>query len=115
VAGTLPNITPSRATSKATETRTLIADLGDGYQQRAGDGINTVKQHWNVDWTCTDSTDANTLIAFFEEREGYINFEWTPFRESTPRKFICIAWAETFIGNSKTQISATFEEVFDQS
>ena len=114
MAGTLPNITPTRATSKTTETRPLVADLGDGYQQRAGDGIQTVKQRWGLNWNCLDTTDADTLVAFFEERKGYINFLWTPFRESSPRKFICKSWSESFIGNSKTQISADFEEVFDQ-
>ena len=91
-----------------------MADLGDGYTQRAGDGIQTVKQRWDLEWTCTDTTDADTLISFFEGLEGYQYFWWTPFRESSPRKFICRAWSESFIGNSKTQISANIEEVFDQ-
>ena len=114
MSGTLPSITPSLATSKSTETRVLRADLGDGYTQRNGDGIQTVKQRWSLAWTCLDTTDANTLVSFFEARKGYIFFYWTPFRESTARKFICPTWSESFIGNSKTQISAELEEVFDQ-
>ena len=115
MAGTLPSITPSRASNKGTDTRNLVADLGDGYTHRGGDGINTIKQKWAMSWNCLDQTNADILVAFFEDREGYIFFYWTPFRESTPRKFICKRWSESFSGNSKTELTAEFEEVFDQS
>lgn len=115
MAGTLPSITPTRATGKTTQTRNLVADLGDGYTQRAGDGINTIKEMWSVEWSALDTTTANTLISFFEAREGYINFLWTPFRQSSPRKFICKSWSESFSGNSLTNVSAEFEEVFDEA
>ena len=114
MASTLPNITPTKVSSKSTETRILIADLGDGYTQRAGDSIQTVKQRWTLEWSCKDTTSADTLIQFFEGLEGYQYFWWTPFRESSPRKFICRTWSEGFPGNSKTNISAALEEVFDQ-
>jgi len=115
MSGTLPNITPTRATSKSTETRNLVADLGDGYTQRGGDGVNTTKEVWSVQWAALDATTADTLISFFEARQGYINFEWTPFRQSSAKKFICKTWSESFPGNSLTNVSAEFIQVFDQA
>jgi phage-related protein len=107
--------TPSRQSSKSTETRVLRADLGDGYSQRAGDGINVTKQMWTLVFPCEDSTTAIAIYSFFEDKGGSEYFYWTPFRESTPRKFICSSWSETFLGNSNTAITAQLEEVFDLS
>ena len=114
MAGTLPNIAPTRSSSKATETRVLIADLGDGYTQRAGDGINTLKEMWSVEYTCLDQTNANELIGFLEDQGGYLNFTWTPPGESEELKYICKTWSVSHqLGNSKKILNAEFEQVFD--
>jgi len=106
---------PTRASSKTVTPRFLRADLGDGYDQRAGDGINTKKQEWSVTFEALDQTNADILIEFFEDLDGYQNFTWIPFRETTARKFICPTWSESFPGNSLTTVSASFTEVFDRS
>ena len=106
---------PTRASSRAVTPRFLRADLGDGYDQRSGDGIQTIKAEWNVEFAAMDQTNADTLVAFFEDLEGYQKFEWTPFRQTVEKKFICTSWSESFPGNSLTNISATFREVFDRS
>ena len=106
---------PTRGSSRKVNARFLRANLGDGYDQRNGDGIQTIKEEWNVTFVCLDETDANTLVAFFEGLEGYQNFTWTPFRQSVAKKFICPDWTEQFPGSSNTNIQATFVQVFDQS
>ena len=111
---TFPNIEPTRASSKAVKTRTLVANFGDGYTSRAGDGIHTIKEEWSVQWAGLDATSANTIISFLEAKEGYEAFAWTGFRESSPKKYICKEWNESYHGNSLTSISATFEQVFDE-
>lgn len=105
---------PTRASNRNVTPRFLIADLGDGYTQRAGDGIQTIKETWSVTFEALDQTNANTLVAFFEDLDGYQNFTWIPFRQSVAKKFICSNWNESFPGNSLTTISATFTQVFDQ-
>lgn len=106
---------PTRGSGKNTTARFLKADLGDGYTQRSGDGIQTTKDNWSVTFEALDTTDANTLIAFFEERDGYQNFTWIPFRETVAKKFICPQWNESYLGNSLTTVNATFEQVYDRS
>lgn len=88
--------------------------MGDGYTMRSGDGIQTVKEMWSVTFAAMDQTNADTLIAFFEDLEGYQKFEWTPFRQSVEKKFICVSWSEGFPGNNLTTVNAEFEQVFDQ-
>ena len=105
---------PTRASSRSVTPRFLMAPFGDGYSQRSGDGIQTIKEEWSVSFIAMDQTNADTLIAFFEDLEGYQNFTWIPFRQSVAKKFICTNWQESFPGNSLTNISATFVQVFDQ-
>jgi phage-related protein len=110
---TLP-IEPNAATSSSTKARVLMAEFGDGYSQRGGDGIHTIKQEISATWTALDTTAANTLISFFEAHEGYIAFLWTPFRETTPKKFICMEWNESYNRASLTTVNATLQQVFDE-
>ncbi len=111
---TLPR-EPNRGSSRNVKSRFLRADLGDGYDQRSGDGIQTVKEEWNVEFVALDQTSANTLVAFFANLEGYQKFEWTPFRQSVAKKFICVEWSESFMGRSLTTVSASFTQVFDRA
>lgn len=108
----LPNIKPTYQITRTITPRILRADFGDGYVQRTSDGINTQKQIWNLEWT-VNSTDANTLLEFFELRNGYDDFTWTPSGESTSKNFVCTSWVKSFLTDSVIRISATFEEVFD--
>jgi len=107
--------TPIRATRNTVNTRVLEAQFGDGYTTRAGDGINTIVETWNVEWAALDSTSSAEIISFLEARGGYESFTWTPPGSSTQKKFICKQWSETHPGNSLKNISATFNQVFDLS
>jgi len=106
---------PRKASGRTVTPRFLRADLGDGYDQRSGDGIQTIKEEWSVTFAALDQTNADTLIAFFEGLEGYQSFTWVPFRQSVAKKFICTQWSEAYPGNSLTTISATFRQVFDRN
>jgi len=106
---------PTRASQRTVTPRFLRADLGDGYDQRSGDGIQTIKEEWSVSFMALDSTNADTLVSFFEDLEGYQNFTWIPFRQSVAKKFICINWSESFPGRNLTNVDATFRQVFDRS
>ncbi len=106
---------PIRSSSKNVTARFLRAELGDGYDQRAGDGIQTIKEEWSVTFEALDSTNADLIIAFFEGLDGYQNFTWIPFRQTVAKKFICPSWSESYRGAGLTSVSASFVEVFDQS
>ena len=106
---------PTRASNRSVQPRFLKADLGDGYTQRSGDGIQTIKEMWSVTFEALDTTNANLLISFFEGLEGYQAFTWIPFRQTVTKKFICVSWSESFLGNSLTTVTAEFQQVFDRS
>jgi len=106
---------PTRASSRSVTPRFLRADLGDGYDQRSGDGIQTIREEWSVTFSALDQTSADLIIAFFEGLEGYQKFTWIPFRQSVAKKFVCSEWSESFPGNNLTTVTATFRQVFDRS
>lgn len=117
---TLPSIDTTYQISKKTDTRILETNFGDGYTQRALDGINSIVDKWSLSWTVT-STDADTLTDFFEARGGYESFDWTPHGETVSKKWTCKSWSKNptggkdSTGNEIWDISASFKQEFDLS
>lgn len=115
---TLPSIDITYQISKQTNARILEAPFGDGYKQRAGDGINAIIDEWSLSWT-VGSTDADTLTDFFEARGGWDSFDWTPSGESVSKKWSCKVWSKVPSAVKDTSseevwtISATFKQEFD--
>lgn len=106
-------VKPIVSTNREVKTRHIEANFGDGYSQRAGDGINTIKDKWNVEWTALSQVNFDELNDFFEEKEGYKDFNWTPPGESTSKKFVCKNWNVSHLGASLFNLSAQFDQVFD--
>jgi len=109
----LPSITPSITSTKSVKARILKNEFGDGYSQRAADGLNNTPAEWSLTWAGQSYTDIDTLEAFFEGLGGWDTIEWTPYREGTEKKFICTEWSRSFDGAFNDTLSAKLEEVYD--
>ncbi|MGI0119683.1 phage tail protein [Zooshikella sp. RANM57] len=111
---TLPDIPVSYGSSASTEFRVLEANFGDGYTQRAADGINNIRDTWSVTWENRDTADIFTLVKFLKARGGFQAFYWTPPGEVEPRKWICKAFdGPTPAGPDTYTLEASFKEVFE--
>lgn len=86
--------------------------FGDGYEQRATFGINNDARQWQLDFRAKNDTDANAIIAFFEARAAVEAFDWTP-PYGAAGKWVCRSWARSVVADGISDISATFEEVFE--
>lgn len=109
-----PPLDPAVGSSKPVETRVLRANFGDGYTQRAADGLNVIIRKPKLKFDGLTEAQADTIEAFLEAREGHENFDYTLPNESTSRKFICQTWTRT----PKTttgfiEMTLDLEEVFD--
>jgi len=105
-------IAPKYGVKKNVRARILTAGLGDGYKQRAADGINTMPETWALTWT-RKTDDIDIIETFFETHAGHVSFDWIPPRQTTSKKFICTKWSRTidsFLGDS---ITATFEQSWE--
>ena len=72
------NIIPDRGVSTDQSARTLIANYGDGYEQRVAAGINNLPESWSVSWNNRSASDANKVIKFLEDQKGVTAFDWYP-------------------------------------
>jgi len=111
---TLPSIRPSLTSSKSVKARILKNEFGDGYSQRAADGLNNTPASWTLIWGGRTKADIDTLEAFFEGLGGWDTIEWTPEHESTEKKFICTEWSRSFYDNDENDtLTAKLEQVYD--
>lgn len=110
---TLPAIPISYSSSGKNECRTIENTFGDGYNQRAADGLNTIAQTWEVTWEDVPTADIDTLEAFFVARYGVIAFLWTPPRQTVAKKWTCKTWSREPINLPTDRLRATFVQRFD--
>ena len=98
---------------------TLAVQYGDGYMQRASDGINPEQEMWNVRYDNLDRTQYQTMLAFFDTVKMSGVIEWAPTIEGSPA--IELKWVvdhESDIKiNNKTgdfyDITFTLKRVYD--
>lgn len=93
--------------------RVLLAEFGDGYTQRAGDGLNTMGKTYELSLRHLTQPEYAYVIAFFERTGGYRAFLWTEPGATVARKWIVQRWRTTDIAPGIFDISASFMQVFD--
>lgn len=104
--------TPTYSVNKSVTPRIRVTDFGDGYTQRTGDGLNTQRQLWGVEFI-KDSTSIDAIETFLETTEGYASFDWTPPGQSTALKFRYTDYNREPMGPLADRLTATFRQEFD--
>ena len=79
---TVPNIPtrkvlPDKRLNRRSEPRVRIAQFGEGYQQRAIDGINNIVDSYALMFTNRDKTEADDILAFFDTKAAVTAFDFT--------------------------------------
>jgi phage-related protein len=110
---TFPSIRHSYAVPSNVQAQILQNKFGDGYSERAAQGLNNESQVWQLSWNNRPISDIDTIEAFIKAAGGYQSFYWTPPRGSAPLLFFCQKWSRTYSGPKSDDFSATFEQVFD--
>lgn len=68
-----PRVNPTATVTQ----RTLVAQFGDGYAQRAADGINGRTESWPLEFV-GDEAYIRPIKAFLDRHGGWKSFLWTP-------------------------------------
>lgn len=95
------------------EVRVLEKRLGDGYTQRAADGLNNVALKYEAVWSGVTPREADELLSFLGSRAGV-----EPFKvEKLPgllskKRWICKDWSEEWISATRRNVRAMLEEDF---
>jgi phage-related protein len=104
--------TPDWSAQGNTKANVTRVQFGDGYMQRQRKGMNTLQKTWSLSFSARNDTEADAIISFLEQRVGVIAFTWTP--PGQPQgKWICDNWSRTVIGYQVSNISLTFELVYE--
>lgn len=93
--------------------KVLANRYGDGYEQRAPDGINNLAQVWDLNFEQVDNPIADDIIAFLRARAGVEAFDWTPKWHTVVIRVKCAKWSRGTDGEGLSRISARFEQVFE--
>jgi len=78
----------------------LENQFGDGYIQRAADGINSNRDTWNAAWTNLTNSESALIFGFLRERAGY-----KPFYYQAPGEDVAKQWTARDVKRQPTGVS----------
>ena len=94
--------------------RVVATRFGDGYEQRAPDGLNPQQQVWDLVFKGIDVVVASEIDDFLRPGLGYTTFDWTPPRQTAALKFKCTSFRRLITNQlGEDDLSARFEQVFE--
>ena len=103
---------PSVGVNLSAKFKVRKSEFGGGYQQRVGDGINTIARSWSVSFS-NDATTIDTIQAFLDNDKGIASFTWVP-PVGVSGKFICEGYSRSISDYDSETLTATFNEVFGE-
>jgi phage-related protein len=118
VGGTLGVVVPDKGFSRSNEPRVFIAEFGDGYEQRLANGINNIKQSFDVNFANRPKDEIDDIVAFFESKKGATAFNYV-FSDSNAGsneetvKVVCEKWNQTWAYDDYYNLSATFRRIYE--
>lgn len=104
--------THDRGISAKHTPRVLKAQFGDGYAQRALDGLNAKESTWEVRFANRSTTEATAILDFLDARQGVEAFLFTPTGAEAPVKVIAVDWAEQAVSQFAISVKAKFERTY---
>ena len=96
--------------SMTRQPRVRSVKFGDGYEQRAADGLNSDMRKYSLNFTGRSSAESTAILSFLEAQGGVTSFDYTHPGDSS-RKFICRSWKATDTGYNVKSVSSEFEQV----
>ena len=117
-------VDPDRRLARSAKPRVKSAKIGDGYEQRIVDGLNSLEEEFNVTFNNRSKAQADDINAFFNTNKGVTSFNFT-FPDSnsstndstgspvTTIKVVCSEWSQSYTDLRGSSISGTFKRVYE--
>ena len=103
----------SQQSTASSEYRVSAVKYGNGYEQRAQDGINSKVDKWAITWINLNATDYASLISSLDSSYGTDYFNWTAFGDSTSKKWVIDgAVTKRALSGSYYSVSCPFRQDF---
>lgn len=95
------------------QVRVLEKRLGDGYTQRAAEGLNNVALKYEAVWTGLTTKEAAGLVRDFSDWGGLEPFKVEELPDGLDeKKWICKDWSVEWVSAQRRNVRAMFEEDF---
>jgi phage-related protein len=107
------HIYPDPGYKRSHQPKTLKADFGDGYGQRAADGLNNDPLTRQLTWTNLTTNEASYMDNFMIARNGVQSFFWQSSDDPTALAYVCEQWEADHVAFGVYTFTATFRQVFD--
>ena len=78
----------TQSAAKTAKYTTITAQFGDGYMQRAVDGINDKQETWSISYDNLNLTNRNLLWLFIEQVKMTGVIEWTAPGDLLEKKWV---------------------------
>ena len=111
-------VQPDKGMARATTSRTLTAQFGDGYEQRTPQGINNINQSIEVGFNSRPKDEIDDIVAFYESKKGATSFSFVMSdsnggsNEET-MKVVCENWSQTWKYDDYYDLKATFRRLYE--
>lgn len=109
---------PDRQLSKAATRKTLVANFGDGYEQRIADGINSVKLKFSLTFNTRTIEEIDEIASYLESVLAVESFSYS-FKDTTVAgdvktvRVVCDSYNVTYNNDMFASLKADFRQVFD--
>lgn len=106
----------TQTSAKAVRYSTIVAQFGDGYMQRATDGINQKQERWTLLFNNLEQTDRDTLQSFIDTVKMSAVIEWTAPGDATEKNWVIDPQSlisETAKAGNVFSITISLKRVFD--
>ena len=95
------------------QVRVLEKKLGDGYTQRASEGLNNVALKYEAVWTGLTEREAERLLRDLTRWGGVESFVATKLPDGlASKKWICKKWSVDWVSAHRRNVRAMLEEDF---
>lgn len=120
VGGSLGVVVPDKTLTRQTKPNVLLSAFGDGYEQRISNGINNIKETYNLSFRYRTKADIDDIVDFLDTKAGVTKFTFTiPDTNNTTRtgeedvQVVCDTYNTNFEYDDFYSLTATFRRVYE--
>ena len=111
-------VQPDKGLTRSNTPRVLLANFGDGYEQRLADGINVLNQDMNISFSTRPKAEIDDLVAFFESLGGVDKFKFNledSNEGSNTETILCVCqdWNQSWAYDNFYSLTTTFRRVYE--
>jgi len=111
-------VIPDNTMRRESTPQVLTAFFGDGYEQRASNGINSLREDYSVQFSTRQKSEIDNIINFFDDKKGITAFNFTvpdtnSLGNESTIKVVCQNYTTSFDNSNFYSCSATFRRVYE--